>query len=199
VRCSYGTSDQSRCRSCDMSIYSHHSAEHRTCIHTFSSSSILASPQKVTAGSSDANPITALTQSPAIDVVGVGFQSGEISVYDIRADERMMRMFMEGGSVRALGFRNGARFPVICYHLSLNTSTSDGQPILASASSAGHIAIWDLNAGGRLIHIVRSAHDGAISAISWIPNQPILVSSGDDNSVKVHYFRASCDSLADSL
>ncbi|KAF6761650.1 quinon protein alcohol dehydrogenase-like superfamily [Ephemerocybe angulata] len=63
--------------------------------------------------------ITSVVQSPAIDVVGIGFTSGEISVYDVR---------MEGGWIRALGFRG------------------DGQPILASASSAGHLALWDLNA-----------------------------------------------------
>jgi U3 small nucleolar RNA-associated protein 21 len=51
--------------------------------------------------------ITALTQSPAIDVVGIGFTSGEISVYDVRADERLLRMFMEGGGIRSLGFRSG--------------------------------------------------------------------------------------------
>jgi WD40 repeat protein len=62
---------------------------------------------------------------------------------------------------------------------------ADGHPILASGSSAGHIALWDLNAGGRLIHIIRGAHDGAVSSIAWVPNQPLLISSGDDNSVKV--------------
>lgn len=61
----------------------------------------------------------------------------------------------------------------------------DGEPILASASSTGHIALWDLNEKGRLLHIVRGAHDGAISSIQWIPGQPLLVTSGDDNSVKV--------------
>jgi U3 small nucleolar RNA-associated protein 21 len=50
-----------------------------------------------------------VVQSPAIDVVGIGFASGEISVYDIRADERLMRMFMEGG-IRSLGFRSGKCF-----------------------------------------------------------------------------------------
>ncbi|EEB89750.1 hypothetical protein MPER_12120, partial [Moniliophthora perniciosa FA553] len=108
--------------------------------------------------------------SPAIDVVGAGFTSGEISIYDFRADERLMRIFMEGGGIRALSFR------------------SDGEPILASASSHGHIAIWDLNAGGRLLHLVRGAHDGAISALEWVPGQPILVSSGEDNSVKQWLF-----------
>lgn len=54
------------------------------------------------------NPaITCLVQSPAIDVVGIGFASGEISVYDIRADERLMRVFMKEGDIRSLAFRSG--------------------------------------------------------------------------------------------
>jgi U3 small nucleolar RNA-associated protein 21 len=62
---------------------------------------------------------------------------------------------------------------------------ADGEPILASASSAGHIALWDLNAGGRLLHMIRGAHDGAISTVEWVPGQPVLITSGEDNSVKV--------------
>ena len=62
---------------------------------------------------------------------------------------------------------------------------ADGHPILASASSAGHVALWDLNSGGRLLHMIRGAHDGGISAIEWIPGQPVLITSGEDNSVKV--------------
>lgn len=60
-----------------------------------------------------ATAITAITQSPAIDVVGLGFMSGEISVYDVRADERLLRMFMEGGGIRSLGFRSGKVFDFI--------------------------------------------------------------------------------------
>lgn len=63
----------------------------------------------------------------------------------------------------------------------------DGHPVLATASSNGHIALWDLNAGGRLLHLVRGAHDGAVSSIEWVPGQPLLVSSGADNSVKVRF------------
>lgn len=68
----------------------------------------------------------------------------------------------------------------------------DGQPILASASANGHIALWDLNNNGRLIHIVRGAHDRAVTAIEWVPGQPVLVSSGEDNSVKVSQMIAVC-------
>ncbi|KIK30971.1 hypothetical protein PISMIDRAFT_127201 [Pisolithus microcarpus 441] len=138
----------------------------QTCIHTISTSKLLT----VSSSSPLSSPIVALAQSPAIDVVGVGSMSGEISVYDIRADERLMRMYMEGGGVRALCFR------------------SDGNPVLASVSSLGHLALWDLNSGGRLLHLVRGAHDGGITSAEWVPGQPVLITSGEDNSVKQWLF-----------
>ncbi|KZT09652.1 Utp21-domain-containing protein [Laetiporus sulphureus 93-53] len=140
----------------------------QTRIHTFPVASLLTLPTN--SQSSLTNPISALVQSPAIDVVGIGFASGEISVYDVRTDERLMRMKMQDGAVRALSFR------------------SDGQAILASASSIGHIALWDLNAGGRLLHLMRGAHDGAVTSVEWVPGQPLLISSGEDNSVKQWVF-----------
>ncbi|KAF8809021.1 Utp21-domain-containing protein [Phlegmacium glaucopus] len=139
----------------------------RTCIYRFSPAKLVSS-----SSTSGFGAVLSLVQSPAIDVVGIGFASGEISVHDIRADERLMRMFMEGGGIRSLGFR------------------SDGHPILASASSAGHIALWDLNAGGRLLHMIRGAHDGAITAVEWVPGQPVLITSGEDNSVKQWLFES---------
>ncbi|GLB34587.1 putative utp21 specific WD40 associated domain containing protein [Lyophyllum shimeji] len=128
----------------------------QTLIHKFPLHRLQSTLPITQTGPSDPScAITALVQSPAVDVVGIGFTSGEISVYDVRADERLMRMFMEGGGVRALGFR------------------SDGEPILASASSAGHIALWDLNSGARLLHMIRGAHDGAISSVEYeLSSQP---------------------------
>jgi len=75
----------------------------RTCIYKFEASKLLSLPSAHDPGSA----VTALNQSPAIDVVGIGFASGNIVIYDVRADEKLIRMFMEGGSVRALGFRSG--------------------------------------------------------------------------------------------
>ncbi|KAF8969650.1 Utp21-domain-containing protein [Flammula alnicola] len=145
----------------------------QTCIHQYPATRLLSSPNLVASGSKNQGyAVTALVQSPAIDVVGIGFTSGEISVYDVRADERLMRMFMEGGGVRALGFR------------------SDGHPILASASSAGHIALWDLNEGGRLLRMIRGAHDAAITGVEWVPGQPVLITSSEDNSVKQWLFES---------
>ena len=85
-------------------------------------------------------------------------------------------------------------FPV--YNLlTLRCPFSDGHPVLASASSAGHIALWDLNEGGRLLHMVRGAHDAAITGVEWVLGQPVLITSSEDNSVKVceySYYRQLC-------
>ena len=36
--------------------------------------------------------------------------------------------------------------------------------------------------------MVRGAHDGAITALEWVPGQPVLITSSEDNSVKVFAF-----------
>jgi WD40 repeat protein len=88
---------------------------------------------------------------------------------------------------------------VCVFHIEDLFFAPDSQPILASASSAGHIALWDLNAGGRLLHIIRGAHDGAVSAVEWVPGQPVLISSGEDNSVKVNLWPLWCPLQAVAL
>ncbi|KAH7102300.1 Utp21-domain-containing protein [Auriculariales sp. MPI-PUGE-AT-0066] len=107
--------------------------------------------------------ITCFAQA-AIDVVGIGFSTGELSVYDIQANELITRFVMDGGPLRAVAFRNGDK-------------------VVATANSAGHIAFWDLEEG-HLLHILRGAHDSAVTHLEWIPGHPVLVSSGEDNAVK---------------
>ncbi|KAG8927888.1 hypothetical protein FRC01_006761 [Tulasnella sp. 417] len=137
----------------------------KTCIYRFDPKKLQDSPK-----SNSPCSITAVTQSPAIDVVGLGFSTGEVSIYDVRTDERLLRMHMEGGGIRSISFR------------------ADGQPVLATASASGNIALWDLNAGGRLLHMIHGAHDGAVTSIQWVPGQALLISSGEDNSLKQWLF-----------
>lgn len=72
--------------------------------------------------------------------------------------------------------------------ISLSLTSLDGTQVLSAAASTGHIAFWDLNSGGKLLYVIRGAHEGAATAIEWIPGQPILVSSGEDNSVRVSLY-----------
>ncbi|WRT67784.1 uncharacterized protein IL334_004758 [Kwoniella shivajii] len=129
----------------------------RTCslIHTF------AHPTPASS-----SPITAIVQSPAIDVIGVGYLDGRVRVLDIRQGDLVMQMKIEDGAVAALTFR------------------MDGPPILATASSTGSLVTWDLSKGGRVLHVVRGAHDQSVTGLQWVAGQPLLISSSADNSVK---------------
>jgi U3 small nucleolar RNA-associated protein 21 len=113
-----------------------------------------------------AGAVTALAQSPAIDVVAVGYASGLVRLLDLRLDEELLALRMEG-AISAIGFR------------------TDGEPILATGSEDGDLALWDLNNRGRLVHLVRTAHEGGVSTVEWISGQSLLVTSGGDNAIRV--------------
>lgn len=97
--CSYGTSVPRMFSS--SIIVSLADSSLSTCLHTF-----LPTNLSTMAGGS---PITALAQSPAVDVIGIGFASGECILYDIRSDEKIIRVFMEGAAIRSIAFRTGCR------------------------------------------------------------------------------------------
>ena len=58
---------------------------------------------------------------------------------------------------------------------------SDGFNTVASASPLGHIAVWDLDRR-RLGAVLRDAHNGAVSGMEFLSSQPLMVTSGPDNS-----------------
>ncbi|POY75072.1 hypothetical protein BMF94_1701 [Rhodotorula taiwanensis] len=129
-----------------------------TCIHTFP------------AQDSARGAITAIEQSPAIDVLGIGYANGTCLLYDVRLGETLGRVRLDGegaGQVAALSFR-----------------TDNEAQTLAVASTSGHVALFDLASEMKLLHLVRNAHEGPVGGLEWVPGQPLMVTSGGDNSVK---------------
>lgn len=61
---------------------------------------------------------------------------------------------------------------------------------MASASTEGHIAFWDLEKR-QLGTVLRDAHKGMVCGMKFLPSQPLLVTNGPDNSLKVScmYFK----------
>lgn len=57
--------------------------------------------------------------------------------------------------------------------------------MLATGSSNGSIAMWDLAKGGRIQHVQRQAHEQGVGGLEWVAGQPLLISSSGDNSIKV--------------
>uniref|UniRef100_A0A671SPF0 WD repeat-containing protein 36-like n=1 Tax=Sinocyclocheilus anshuiensis TaxID=1608454 RepID=A0A671SPF0_9TELE len=116
-----------------------------------------------------ASAVTVLQQTPAVDVVGVGLASGQIIIHNIRFDETLMKFQQDWGPVTALSFR------------------TDGHPIMASGSPIGHIGLWDLEEK-KFVTQMRNAHTTAIAGLTFLQNEPLLITNGADNAIRVWIF-----------
>lgn len=113
--------------------------------------------------------VTVLQQSPAVDVVGVGTATGRIIIHNIRLDETLMSFTQDWGPISTLAFR------------------TDGPPIMASGSPQGHVAFWDLERR-QLVTQQRHAHRTAVAAATFLHGEPLLITNGADNAIKVWIF-----------
>ncbi|KJE98002.1 WD repeat domain-containing protein [Capsaspora owczarzaki ATCC 30864] len=114
------------------------------------------------------SPVTYLAQSPAVDVVAIGLENASIVLHNLKTDAVLMR-FTQDGPVTCISFRTG------------------NVPIMSSCGTDGNIALWDLE-HRRLANIVKDAHESAIARAEFLQSQPILLSAGADNSVKMWIF-----------
>ncbi|KAE9246299.1 hypothetical protein PF004_g4861 [Phytophthora fragariae] len=118
--------------------------------------------------------VTALEQSPAVDIVSVGLADGRLMVHHLQMDERVMDFKQEQQSgITAVSFRTDA-----------GASTT---PLVVSGSRSGDIAVWNLQTK-RLESVIAAAHDGAVVSLQFLANEPLLLSSGSDNSIKLWIF-----------
>ncbi|KAI2477237.1 WD repeat containing protein 36 [Pyrenophora tritici-repentis] len=141
----------------------------------------------------DFGSVTALQPTPALSLLAIAYESGPVTIHDVRADKEVMRLNTGGSQkhpVTSISFRTdglGAG----------NDGREDG--VMATASSdSGDIAFWDLNKGGRKTGTLRGAHSpppsasggvgGGISKIEFLAGQAVIVSSGLDNALKSWIF-----------
>lgn len=114
-------------------------------------------------------PVTVLEQAPAIDVVAIGLSDGRIILHNLKFDETLFELVQDWGSVISISFR------------------TDKHPIMASGSMEGHIVFWNLEQR-KVESQIQKAHFGAVTGLRYLPNEPLLVSSSPDNSVKLWIF-----------
>lgn len=57
-------------------------------------------------------PVTVLAQSPAVDILGVGYQDGSLRIVDIRAGEDLFQLKMAEGGIAGMSFRMGEHRPL---------------------------------------------------------------------------------------
>ncbi|KAH9606023.1 hypothetical protein KSS87_021040 [Heliosperma pusillum] len=117
--------------------------------------------------------ITCCVSSPALDVVALGCADGKIHIHNIRFDEEVVTFTHSArGAVTALSF------------------STDGQPLLASGGTSGVISVWNLEKR-RLQSVIKEAHDRTIISLHFFANEPVLMSSSADNSIKMWIFDTS--------
>jgi U3 small nucleolar RNA-associated protein 21 len=56
--------------------------------------------------------------------------------------------------------------------------------MLASASNNGTVAVWDLEKR-RLEALLKNVHDGPVTYMQFLQGEPLLLTIGVDNSIKV--------------
>lgn len=110
-----------------------------------------------------------MEQSPAVDVVAVGLNDGRIFVHNLKLDETLMSFKQDWGRVIGITFR------------------TDGPPFMLTSSDLGHIAIWDLEKR-KLCSQMASVHNGSVSTLVALQNEPLVVTSSEDNSLKIWIF-----------
>ena len=126
-------------------------------------------------------PITCLAQSSVVDVVGIGCADGNIFVHNLRFDETLMHFCMTGQTIQTMSFRLGGQ-------VGGTTSTSrKATELLATADSSGTVALWDLNK--KKIHsTLKRAHSLSVASLAFLRNEPLLLTSSMDNSLKLWIF-----------
>lgn len=118
-------------------------------------------------------PITCLEPSPALDVLAIGRADGCIHLVNMKTDMLLFSLEQAG--------------PVLC--LSFRTDLGSATlPMLVSGSVEGKLHIWDLKE--RRLHHSMRCHEGRISACSFLPREPVLVTSSPDNSIRMWVFDA---------
>ncbi|MCJ1402943.1 hypothetical protein MMC11_006164 [Xylographa trunciseda] len=137
--------------------------------------------------------VTALQPTPALNLVAIARANGSVVIHDIRVDKEIIVLNQSPSiatAVTSISFRTDDR-----------GAGEDGRKpgVMATAGpNDGDVTLWDLNEGGRVMGILRNAHNppstirgevsGGISRAEFLPGQPLLVTSGRDNALKSWIF-----------
>ncbi|KAF2860300.1 putative U3 snoRNP protein [Piedraia hortae CBS 480.64] len=132
--------------------------------------------------SADYGAVTALENVPVLAVVAVAYQSGPILIHNVRSDETLIELSVaKDVPVSSISFRSDG--------LGAGSNGQEAGVMATASSDSGDITLWDLNDGGRKSGVLRSAHGSpGVSNIEFLSGQPLLVSSGMDNSLRTWIF-----------
>ena len=119
--------------------------------------------------------VQTVVQTPVINIVACGLEDGSVVLLNLLYDEILFTFKMTQGAVNQISFL---------------TDSNLGLSLMAtSCKDSGVITLWDLNAK-KIWAEMKKPHSGRqVTSVAFIPNEPVLVSSSeDDNSIKMWFF-----------
>lgn len=151
-----------------------------------------------------ANPpggVTCLEPTPALGLLAIAYSAGPLVIHDVLRDQPLIHVEAGTAGVTADG-ENDAPVTSISFRTDGRGAGQDGriEGVMATATTAsGDVTFWDLNKGGRIMGVLRSAHNppslstsggvrGGISKIEFLAGQPVILTSGLDNSLRSWIF-----------
>lgn len=136
--------------------------------------------------------VTTLQPTPALSLLAIAYSEGPLIIHNIQLDRTILQ-FNGGGpasTITSISFRTDGL-----------GAGEDGRlsGVMATAGpEGGDVTFWDLNGGGRVMGILRGAHNppsevgatvgGGVSKAEFLSGQPVIVTSGLDNSLKTWIF-----------
>ncbi|KAI5868447.1 WD domain-containing protein [Durotheca rogersii] len=142
--------------------------------------------------STKSGAVTCMQPTPALSLMAISYANGSLVIHNVLTDKRALQVKAgaEDAPVTSITFRTdgfGAG----------QDGRRDG--VMATATqSSGDVTFWDLNRGSRITSVLRSAHypptqegasvRGGVSKIEFLIGQPVIITSGRDNSLKTWIF-----------
>ncbi len=125
--------------------------------------------------------VSTFCQSPACDVLAVGFDTGDLLMINLKLDQVIFK-FRQKSKVTSITFRTD--------------SQTNEYPFLVSSSDKGHMYTWAVYPDesdpelviSKLEHSLYSVHDGSITKLEFLHGEPVMLSNGTDNSIKMWIF-----------
>ncbi|CAK7263984.1 rRNA-processing protein utp21 [Sporothrix epigloea] len=145
--------------------------------------------------------VTCLEQTPALGLLAIAYAGGPLVIHDVLRDQPLVHVEAGTAGVTADG-KNDAPVTSISFRTDGRGAGQDGRldGVMATATRlSGDVTFWDLNKGGRIMGVLRSAHNppsadpaltvrGGISKVEFLAGQPVIMTSGLDNSLRSWIF-----------
>lgn len=117
--------------------------------------------------------ITSISPAPAINFLAIGTSEGVCKIYNIKKGKTLKNINTGSKSlITSISFR------------------TDGNPHIVCSLKNGDLFFYDLNRNSR-VHLLSNVHKeefGGVSKVQFLNGNPILVTTGGDNSLKEFVF-----------